>query len=110
MAGNPNLVKGGPSLNPLGRPKAEKLFKGSLIRAINRRDSGKDPQALEKIADKLLDQAMKGEISAIKELADRLDGKPAQAIVGGDDDDNPLVITHTLDADLIKRYITQEKP
>lgn len=32
-----------------------------------------------------------GDIPAIKEIADRLDGKVAQAIIGGDEDDNPIV-------------------
>jgi hypothetical protein len=29
-------------------------------------------------------------MTAMKELGDRLDGKPSQAIVGGDEDDNPI--------------------
>lgn len=35
-----------------------------------------------------------GDIPAIKEIADRLDGKVAQAIVG--DDDSPLNIIHQI--------------
>lgn len=38
-----------------------------------------------------------GDIPAIKELADRLDGKVAQALVGGDEDDSPLQV-------IIKRF------
>ncbi|MCW5676285.1 MAG: hypothetical protein KIT15_17050 [Xanthobacteraceae bacterium] len=30
------------------------------------------------------------ETAAAREIGDRLDGKPAQAIVGGDEDDNPI--------------------
>lgn len=33
---------------------------------------------------------MRGETASIKEVGDRLDGKPAQAIIGGDEDDPPI--------------------
>jgi hypothetical protein len=50
-----------------------------------------DPKALRGLARKLLETASKDDgLAAIKEVADRLDGKPAQAIVGGDDDDAPI--------------------
>jgi hypothetical protein len=62
-----------------GRPPAEKSFKAALDKAI-----AQDPQALRKAADKLLAMAADGEAWAVKELADRLDGKPAQAITGKD--------------------------
>lgn len=44
----------------------------------------RDSEKLRQIADTLIDLAMNGDIQAIKELGDRLDGKPAQAIVGPD--------------------------
>ena len=50
----------------------------------------KEEQAL---MDKLLDLALAGDMAAIKEVFDRIDGKPKQAIVGGDEDDNPIQIT-----------------
>lgn len=37
-------------------------------------------QAMEKIADSLITEAMTGNIQAIKEIGDRIDGKPAQSI------------------------------
>ena len=36
-------------------------------------------------------------MQAIKELADRMDGKPAQALVGGDDDDSPIKMLHKIE-------------
>lgn len=39
------------------------------------------PEALRRVADKLVSEAEKGEQWAIKELADRLDGKPAQEVI-----------------------------
>lgn len=38
---------------------------------------------------------MMGDVQAIKELGDRLDGKPAQAVVGGDEEDAPVQIEVT---------------
>lgn len=40
-------------------------------------------------ARQLLEQ---GEVSAIRELADRLDGKVPQGVIGGDEGDNPINI------------------
>jgi len=73
-----------------GRPKAEKSFKAALDKAI-----AQDPKALRRAADKLLLLASDGEAWAIKELADRLDGKPAQTLVG--DKDQPITV-------VIKRF------
>jgi HPt (histidine-containing phosphotransfer) domain-containing protein len=51
-----------------------------------------DPQAVTRIAKKLLKMAENGEGWAIKELADRLDGRPAQDVNIGGQEDNPLVL------------------
>lgn len=47
-------------------------------------------RTLRKIAEALIDEAIKGNVPAIKEVADRLDGKPAQTILG--DGDSPLIV------------------
>jgi hypothetical protein len=65
----------GKSGNPGGRPK-EKPFREALNLAIT--DAGDDRRKLREIAAKLLDKAAEGDIQAIREVADRLDGKPAQ--------------------------------
>ncbi len=76
----------GQSGNPGGRPKRDKLWKDAIIRAIKRREQD-DPQALEKLADQFIKKVAEGDVSAIKEFGDRLDGKVAQAIIGDDDAD-----------------------
>lgn len=73
----------GQSGNPSGY-KREAKFRAALDRAIAQ-DDGK---RLRGAAEKLLDLAEQGESWAVKELADRLDGKPAQTIAG--DPDAPL--------------------
>jgi molecular chaperone GrpE (heat shock protein) len=83
----------GQSGNPSGAPKQAKIWKDAITRAIKRREAD-DPQALEKLADKLLSAVEAGDVGAMKEFGDRLDGKVAQAIIGGDEDD-PAIQTVT---------------
>ena len=82
----------GQSGNPGGRQKGEKIWRDALRRAIARREDD-DPQALEKLADKLVSMASEGDIAALRELADRLDGKPKQQteITGGEDADGNAI-------------------
>jgi hypothetical protein len=75
--------KPGQSGNPGGRPK-ERPWKDAINRAIKRQAADGKPW-LDKIADRLLQSAADGDLVAIKELGDRLDGKPSQIIEGGDD-------------------------
>lgn len=65
---------------PIGNKNAtkNKAWDEALRRAIVQ-DDGKRLRAA---AEKLLDKAAEGEMFAIKELADRLDGKAAQTISG----------------------------
>jgi ribosomal protein L17 len=59
--------------------------------AIDRALAQGDGKKLRSIADKLIDLAAEGDMAAIRELGDRLDGKPAQAITGADG--GPLLIS-----------------
>ncbi len=45
-----------------------------------RRAAVQDAERLRRIAEKLLDSAEAGDMQAVKELGDRLDGKPGQAL------------------------------
>jgi len=60
--------------------KSDKVWRDAVMRAVARRESKKDPQALEKLADSLVAKGLDGDVSALKEIGDRLDGKPAQAL------------------------------
>ena len=72
--GNQNAVKG-------------KLWNDALRRAIAQDDKNRIRSAVEK----LLTLAADGEPWAIKELADRLDGKPKQETVLENSDGSPLL-------------------
>jgi hypothetical protein len=83
----------GQSGNPNGAPKQAKIWKDAITRAIKRREVD-DPQALEKLADKLLSAVEAGDVGAMREFGDRLDGKVAQAIIGGGEGDAPIKLEH----------------
>ena len=57
------------------------LFHDALRMEIN---DAKDGKALRVIARALLEKAGSGDVQAIRELADRLDGKVPQAVTGED--------------------------
>lgn len=80
----------GQSGNPAGNSKGKRFY-DALDRAIAQDDS----KRLRKSAEKLLDLAADGESWAMQMLADRLDGKPAQSVMLGNDPDNPLLETVT---------------
>ncbi|MDE2022270.1 MAG: hypothetical protein KGI71_05170 [Patescibacteria group bacterium] len=50
----------------------------AINRALARREQTKSGADLNKLADKLIDAAAEGDMAALKELGDRLDGKPHQ--------------------------------
>jgi len=65
----------GQSGNPSGIKRAGQ-WRAMLDRAI----TADDKQRLRQAAEALLDAASSGDLNAIKELADRLDGKPNQQL------------------------------
>lgn len=69
-----------------------KPWADALRRAMVRFDNGKE-NALNLIADQTVKLAVNGEQWAIKEIADRLDGKAAQSVTVSGDEDNPLYVT-----------------
>lgn len=82
MAGNANS----------GR-RQEKPFRDALMLAI--KDAEAAPNSarnLRRIAERLLDEAAMGNVQALKEVADRLDGKVPQGIENGSPDE-PFKVT-----------------
>ena len=69
----------------------DKPFRDALRMEIA--EAGEDRKRLRVVARALLAKAEAGDVAAIKEVADRLDGKVAQAIIGGDDDEPAIKIT-----------------
>jgi hypothetical protein len=87
---------------PEGNQNARKsrMFEQAVIRAIKARDAEakEDGATLRKIAESLLDKAGE-ELAAMVQLRDTLDGKPAQAIIG--DDEQPLRVVQRIERVII---------
>lgn len=62
---------------PIGSLNRQKPFAEALRLEIN---AGNDQRHLRAIARKLIEKALDGDLSSIREIADRLDGKPVQAV------------------------------
>ncbi len=71
------MWKPGQSGNPKGR-LSEKLFADAVRMAASEKEPATGKRKLRLIAEKLVAQAIAGEGWAIQQVADRLDGKPAQ--------------------------------
>ncbi len=80
----------GQSGNPNGRPKS-RPFKDALDRILKEESKGEnESNGLDEIVRALYTKAKTGDVPAIKEIAERYDGKVPQAVIGGDEDDPPI--------------------
>lgn len=67
---------------PIGNKNAAKakVWHAAIMRALRKRSKSDQLEALDEIAEKLIDACATGDLPALKELGDRLDGKAAQSI------------------------------
>jgi hypothetical protein len=72
--------------NPRGQQR-DKLFREALRMQLAQ--AGEDLKALREIADVLIAEAKTGNIQAIRELADRLDGKATQILEHNNGEERP---------------------
>jgi len=80
------------SINPVGAPLGnDNHRKGKPFQDALRRAVAQNPQKLRNAADKVLELAEAGEAWAVKEIADRLDGKSHQSTSLEDADGNNLL-------------------
>ncbi len=76
----------GKSGNPGGRPKT-KHWRDAIRRAVldtEEPDPNSAVRNIDRLALALVEKALSGDVPAMKEIGDRLDGKPSQAITGED--------------------------
>ena len=70
--------------SPAEGRKGDKLWRDAIMRAIKREEidaaSGERTKRLEMLADKLVERALDGDMAALKEIGDRIDGKTIQPI------------------------------
>lgn len=71
---------------PAGNQNAAKakVWHAAVLRALRKRSKSDQLEALDDIAEELIKLCASGDLPALRELGDRLDGKPAQAITGAD--------------------------
>ena len=89
----------GQSGNPGGRRK-NRPWRDAIERAITRANK-EGMQAVDELADAFLAACLSGDVAALKELGDRIDGKVPQAIVG-DEDEAPLNVVHKIVREIVR--------
>jgi hypothetical protein len=91
---------------PIGNQNAAnaKVWKAAVMRALE--ETGADrKKAIDSLAAALIEKGLSGDVSALKEIGDRVDGKPGQSMVLQGDENHPLVtrieraIVHVKDTD-----------
>lgn len=72
-------------INPKGA-KSDKIWRAAVMRAVRRLETDEAPkdtkpeQRLERLADQLVEKGLTGDVPALREIGDRLDGKPMQTV------------------------------
>src|SRR5262249_7764961 len=79
-----------------------KLFRDALVVELKKADG--DVERIQRVAEKLVASALDGNVMAIREIADRVDGKVPQALVG-DGEGDPIGKKYTK----IERVIVDPK-
>ena len=67
---------------PLGNRNAARarVWQAAIMRALEQRSRLDQKEALDTLAHALIDKAADGDMTALRELGDRLDGKPHQSV------------------------------
>jgi hypothetical protein len=71
-----------------GGKKPDKIWTHAIMRAVQRPNGEILPKTapkLEYLADQLVEKAMTQDVAAMKEIGDRLEGKPSQSVALGQD-------------------------
>ena len=74
-----------------GGSKPDKIWRDALMLAANE-PGPTGRKRLREAAEKVVELALAGDMAAIKEMGDRLDGRPAMSATGDDDGPPKLVI------------------
>lgn len=82
---------------PFGATKKDLPWRAALVRRL---ELTTNPDKLDKMADTVIAAAFEGKMDAIREIAERLDGKPTP-LIGVDEDGNALA--RLSDGDLAAR-------
>lgn len=77
-----------------------RVFEQAFLRALKQRDiEHGDGETIRRIADKMIDLALAGDVAAFKEARDTVDGKPAQQLqLAGHDGEKLTVVFESADS------------
>ena len=80
---------------PVGNHNAAKAkqWQAAILRALEKRGGGDRAKAMDELAEKLLEAVSTGDLPALKEFGDRIDGKPAQSIEASGPEGGPLLLS-----------------
>jgi ribosomal protein L17 len=70
--------------------KPDKLWTDALRIVVNEVAEDGDKKKLRRMAEKIVDLALAGDMQAIKEIGDRLEGKPTQRVEATGEDGGPI--------------------
>lgn len=89
---------------PLGNRNGakEKPWVAAINRALAKKSLVAQKEYLDDLAEKLLDSCSDGNLGALQELGNRLDGKPAQALTVSGDEDNPLRMVQRIERSIVR--------
>ena len=82
----------GQSGNPKGRGPNRKPFTAALMVAVGEADKNSNAKKLLALAKKLVEQGLTGDVQAITQIRDTLQGKPTQAIEHSGPEGAPIQI------------------
>jgi len=78
--------------SPSRGAKPDKLWRDALMRAVHRLNRDGTTKRLEALADKCVEMALAGNIEAMKEIGNRLDGRAPQAVSGVAEEPHKLIV------------------
>lgn len=80
----------------------DKRWKDAINRALDRRSKVEGLHELDRLADEFLNAVQAEGVAGFRELGDRLDGKPAQAVALSGDPEKPVAIVQKIEREVIK--------
>jgi hypothetical protein len=78
--------------------KKPRVITQKLIAKLNDADG----VALDRLLSALIAKAQEGDVPAIKEIFDRVEGKVPQAVIGGDEDDPAINLVHRIERVIVR--------
>lgn len=86
-----------------------KVWRAAIERALERRTQSRTDgiKEIDALADKLLSLVADGDLPALKEFGDRIDGKPAQ-IIAGDSELDPINVVGKIERTILRANATDK--